>query len=498
MPRSVCSLLVVVASMHVFAQVPCPEPFREVEETIRKSIENGSCSALSVAVLQGGEITWAQGYGLADRERGIEATANTIYRLASISKPITATGLMLLVERGKVDLDAPANTYLGAGKLVAHVGSVDDMTIRRLANHTSGLPLHWSFYYDEAPIPSREETIRRYGFAAWEPGTHEQYSNLAFGILDHVIARVSGMSYRTFMEREVFDPLGMERTSDHVRAGFDRDAAVPYDKDVAGRFVRVSPYGFDHDGASAVVSSALDLMTFARLYIGKGRIGDVRLLQEETVVPMSTPVGSHAHAGIAWFPASWKGKQGEHVMITHSGGMPGVATRLQIYPEDGVALAVLANGSTPLVELTVRGINANLFGFPGASFRGPRDVPPFHPFPERVRGSWIGRLVHPDGNIEFSVRIDEKAPDEQLAIEHRYREDVHVTLGQTRKTPEAHFDGTQLVFDFDARLATSPSFHGIPNLRFELRLQGERLVGVCIANAEGYFSLSHWVELERE
>ncbi len=128
--------------------------FEPVRQRIERALHNTNLPSMAVAVAHNGEIIWEQGFGLADRENRVPATEHTLYSLASISKPITATGLMVLVERGLVDLDKPINEYLGEAKLRARVGNADDATVRLVANHTSGLPLHYQFFYhDEAFRP---------------------------------------------------------------------------------------------------------------------------------------------------------------------------------------------------------------------------------------------------------------------------------------------------------------------------------------------------------
>src|SRR5690348_8075895 len=115
--------------------------------------------SLVVAVAKGNTVLWEEGFGWADRERRIAATPHTLYSLASISKPITATALMILKERGVLNLEHPINHYLGERKLHARVGNIDEATVRRVANHTSGLPLHSQFFYqDEPDLPPTGET----------------------------------------------------------------------------------------------------------------------------------------------------------------------------------------------------------------------------------------------------------------------------------------------------------------------------------------------------
>src|SRR5215210_6719647 len=184
--------------------------FDRVRELMRTQLIERALPSLAVAVARNGVMLWEEGFGWADRANRIPATAHTLYSLASISKPITTTGLMILHERGLIDLDRPLDDYLGDAKLTARIGSAVDATVRRVANHTAGLPLHYQFFYADQPQrpPPFDETIRRYANLITLPGERYQYSNLGYGLLDHVIARLSGQTYANFMRREVFLPLG--------------------------------------------------------------------------------------------------------------------------------------------------------------------------------------------------------------------------------------------------------------------------------------------------
>ena len=115
-----------------------------------RRITDGQVPSIAVAVARKGSVLWEEGFGWADQERKIPATSDTIYSIASISKPFTATGLMTLVQKGQIDLDAPVNKYLrGESEIKALVGDAKDATVKRVANHTSGLPLHGNFFYED-------------------------------------------------------------------------------------------------------------------------------------------------------------------------------------------------------------------------------------------------------------------------------------------------------------------------------------------------------------
>src|SRR5688572_1524578 len=123
--------------------------FDGVRSLIRQQITERPVPSVAVAVARDGRIVWEEAFGWADRENRVAATAHTLYSLASISKPITATALMILKERGLIDLDRSINDYLGEAKINVRIGDPAAVTVRKVANHTAGLPLHYQFFYED-------------------------------------------------------------------------------------------------------------------------------------------------------------------------------------------------------------------------------------------------------------------------------------------------------------------------------------------------------------
>lgn len=466
---------------------PAPEEFAEVREYIRQGIKDGLAPSVAVAVVRDDRVIWAEGFGYANIDQKKPATPNSIYRLASISKPITATGLMTLVERGLVDLDAPANRYLPSAKIRSHFGSADEITLRRLANHTAGLPVHYNFYYPGVEPLSVDEAIARYGFTATKPGARWEYSNLAFGILNRVTELAAGVPWAEFMRKEVYDPLGMSRTDAGVRPGYESDRAITYGRDVAGRYFAIPPYEFDHPGASAVWSSALDLARFARMHMNGGELDGTRILSERAAREMqrqSSVRNDESGTGIGWGVGTFQGIPS----IWHSGGMPGVATHLHLYPRDRCATVVLTNtdDSTMRVEVSKR-LAAVLF--PDAPVAAPEpEDPPNREQPTGWQGKWTGKIAHHDGDVP-------------VELEFRTARFVRVQIGkspQWRMNDSLFQDDGEFRGTVTVRLPTQRGFHGNPALEFRLNRDGDRLTGAAVALASGYFALSHWVVLERK
>ena len=195
--------------------------FDKVCSKIIDLIRETQVASILVAVVKNGRIIWEEAFGWAIEKRELKLQLHTVYSLASISKPMTATDLMILAERGLVYMNKPVNNYLGLAKLNAYEGKSSNSTVKRVLYHTSVLPLHWHFFYENESYcrPNMDETIRHYGILVAAPGEIYQYSNLGYGILDYIISRIPGKSYAQFMRSEVFLPLGMTHTSVGVGSG---------------------------------------------------------------------------------------------------------------------------------------------------------------------------------------------------------------------------------------------------------------------------------------
>src|SRR5262245_57083940 len=306
--------------------------FDGVREFIKQQLSERRLPSVAVAVARDGQIIWEEAFGWADVEKRVSATPDTMYSLASISKPFTATGLMILKERGRIELDRPINDYLGEAKLAVRVGNPADATVRRVANHPAGLPLHYQVFYEDESYraPARDETIRRYGNCVTAPGERYQYSNLGYGILDHVITRVSGRGYADFMREEVFLPLGLTHTSVNLGSGLEKLQAIRYGTDGAA----IPFYDFDHPGGSAVYASAHDLVRFGMFHL-KTHLSDQKaILKDETIDEMqkaTVNTGGKSGYGIGWATDE---SPGGRRLVTHSGGMGGVSTMLALYPAE--------------------------------------------------------------------------------------------------------------------------------------------------------------------
>jgi len=413
---------------------PSPAPARAVataqftpavrdslRNAIRRLVDSAELPSLTVGISVGGRTVWAEGFGYADLAQRVPVTPDTRYSLASISKPITATAVMRLVEQGRVALDAPANRYLRAGRITGITGvagSADSATVGRLLSHTAGIPLHYRFYYADGTgriaEPDVAGTIDRYGVVMFPPGTVYTYSNLGYGILGAIVGAASGTTYEDYMRDQVFVPLGMTRTTVSTGAGLE-NSAVRYDTDRRP----VPFYDFDHRAASAVYSTANDLLRFAEFHLGTRRdvaagflsAASVRRMQQPVTPPTATPGGY----GLGWFVDDDNGLR----RVRHSGGMPGVSTVLVIYPDAGVAVVALANQASPLPGRLAADLaaavmpgyaaerarrRATLAGAPPTPRTGP---PASFAAPAEARGTWRGTVRLHDRTVPMVLWVGE-------------------------------------------------------------------------------------------
>src|SRR5882762_1843060 len=175
-----------------------------VDSYIRSEMAKQNIPAITVSVMKDGRVVYEAGFGLADSANGIKATPNTPFYTASVTKAFTGTALILLKAKHKLDLDKPINAYLYSAKLRSPMWDVSASTVRRVANHTSGLTTYnrKCTVGDSECRASTEAAISRHGIVVWQPGDHFDYSNLGYGVLGAVISNVSGLSFGQFLKQD--------------------------------------------------------------------------------------------------------------------------------------------------------------------------------------------------------------------------------------------------------------------------------------------------------
>jgi CubicO group peptidase (beta-lactamase class C family) len=303
------------------------------------------------------------------------------------------------------------------------------------------------------------------------------------------VARASGRSYGDFLRSEIFAPLGLTRTSVDIGPGLEPYAATRYDDDD-----RPIPfYDFDHPGASAVFSSAHDLVRFGLFHLGHDLAGTRPILSEAGRASMQrriTPGSEGEGYGMGWFVSDEYGYR----KVFHTGSMPGVGTMLALYPDQDVAIVVLMNNLERDLRYEIERRIADVVIDGHAAARAtagpeaaPGPIPPFSPGPALL-GTWRGAVHTWSGDLPLELIVQEDG-------------DVHVTLGDQLATllNEARIQDGYLIGRFGGAIPTEDAGRHPHTVQLNLRLDGNRLAGEATAQTGlTYFSLTSWAELERQ
>lgn len=474
-----------VLALTVATTARAADRFDGIRNSIRAQMQERNVPGMSVAVAKGGKIVWAEGFGWADLEGGIPATADTAYSLASVSKTFTAVGLMTLVQAGKVDLDKPINDYLGDAKLQAWVGDMREATVRRVANHTSGLGTSEQFFYGEEErdlIPDMDRAILRYGKLYQEPGTRWDYNNLGYGLLGYVIERVSGQPYAEYMRKNVYLPLGMTHSSIDIAPGLEPFAAVRYGREGE----RIPFYGFQEPGAAAMYSSVSDLARFGMFYLGHRLPGQREILSKasrDAMIGDTVRQGAGRQYGLGLQVVQY----GDYTVVEHAGSMSGVKTKLAMVPSEDLVVVVVGNSSNaPSIPIHDDIMQLMLPGWtnpPKEAVTMPASAP------SSWQGEWAG-----------TVQTHEKALPIQLKV--LASGDVHVRIAEQLWSllDKTDFKEGRLTGRTLSQIPTSDTSRRPHTVRLTLQMRGDELNGEAMAGSSGpYFvyGLSHWVSLHR-
>jgi serine beta-lactamase-like protein LACTB len=317
------------------------EKHAQIAAVVNKFMASTHVPGLSVAVVENGDYEWADGFGFADLENNVPASEHTLFRLASISKSLTATAAMQLQERGQLDLDAPVQKYcpafpqkpgvittrLAMGHLAGirhYKGGADDLEIGNTKHFDNPIQAGLDFFKNE-PLLS-------------EPGKQFHYSTQGYTLVGCVIEGASGAKYVDFVRQNVFVPAGMEHTQVD-----DRFAIIPY----RTRFYQKTDSGTVQNAdfldssykipGGGWLSSAEDMARFEVAILNDKLIK--RTTRDLMWTPLKPSDGSKDGYALGW----GTGTDGGVLTVGHDGGQQGTSTAFVIAPAQRAGVVVLTN-----------------------------------------------------------------------------------------------------------------------------------------------------------
>lgn len=322
-----------------------------LDKVLNEYMGKNCIPGLAVGVVYDNEAIYTKGFGVKNIETKEIINEYSLFHMASVSKTFVATGIMQLVQQGKMELDSYLIEYLPYFELK------DDrfkkITIRQMLNHISGMPdeedYEWDKpQYDEGALEKYVRDLKD-SELMWEPGEKFAYSNIAFEILGDVIAKVSGMSFEDYMKENILNVLQMKE-SNFLKPLVSKELlTAPHVLDFENGYrVSVSevfPYNRAHGPSSTLCSNVVELCNCAIAHMSEGKFQGAKILEPQSYSELwksqaTTQWGGYtSEVGLSWFLGEYKGIK----VKSHSGWDTGFLSNLVLFPEIGAGVVVMMN-----------------------------------------------------------------------------------------------------------------------------------------------------------
>ncbi len=302
-------------------------------------LQLGQTPGLDIAISIDGEVVWSEGFGFADLEHQLPVIPGVSrFRIGSVSKPLAAAAVGRLIDMGKMDMDQDIETYVPYWPKKNY-----HFTVKQVAGHIAGIR-HYNG--DEFMMAKHFSTVEE-GIdifkgdpLLFEPGERFSYSSFGWNLVSAAVEGASGKDFLSFMQKEVFDPLGMTSTCADKNDSIILHRASFYELNPGTVMVNARYVDNSYKWAGGgFLSTTLDLLKFGEAHIA------AEYLSEETLVTLTTPQvlnnGESTGYGVGWFADG----EGEMYRIHHGGGSIGGITDFVVYPELGIVIAILSNSS---------------------------------------------------------------------------------------------------------------------------------------------------------
>ena len=317
------------------------EKRQAIEKAVASFMAANSVPGLSAAIVLDGEPRWSEGFGMADLENFSPATSSTLFRLGSISKPISATAILQFWERGKLDLDAPVQKYcpefpqkewpITTRQLLGHIGGIRHYSPDGKGDVPEDSARHFSGTKESLQLFANDRLVAK-------PGTKFNYSTYGYTLIGCVFEGASSEKFTDYLRKNVFEPAGMGQTRDD-----DFFTVIPqrtrwYHKDKSGivRNAGVLDSSYKIPGGG-IISSADDMANFEAAILSDKLVK--RSTRDLMWTSLKTADGKGTGYGLGW---GIMDKFGLHI-LAHTGGQQGTSTAIAVVPSRNAGVVVLCN-----------------------------------------------------------------------------------------------------------------------------------------------------------
>lgn len=318
------------------------QTIQQMTSAIHKQMKKNKIQGLSIALVDDQTVVWAEGFGYADVANKLQATEQTIYKVASITKLFTATAIMQLVEARKIDLDQSLSTYLSDFSIKTRFPEAA-ITPRNIMSHHSGLPSDLlSFMWNDTPPPfTKLQEVLQNEYLPFPPNYIFAYSNIGYLLLGQLIEKVTGEEYAHYVETNLLEPLGMKSSSFHPQNDLKAKLAKCY----RGKKEEV-PSSINPLPAGGLYSTVQDLSRFMMMIFAAGTLEEEKILAtsilEQMFQPHNEPLDLDIKVGLGWFlggqDLNYAGKT-----LAHGGAIESYHSQLTLLPDHKLGVVVLAN-----------------------------------------------------------------------------------------------------------------------------------------------------------
>jgi D-alanyl-D-alanine carboxypeptidase len=360
----VAGIIIITLTSHleVFSQAD------QVDNYVKAEMEKSHIPGMAVAVVREGKVIFMGNYGLANVELSVPLTAASPFKIASLTKPITAIAVMTLVEDGKLSLDKPLSSYLT--ELPSKWSTV---TVRQALSHTSGLADYfqspdWSWRHSWRLDLTHEEFIKMNEKSSilFKPGEQMKYNNTGFYLLGMLIEKVSGSTYQQYVDQRIFKPLKMTLTRRDTAAGIIPNRVSGYtfaDGRLTNSEYTSDTWAYSEGGIITTVSdlAKLDSALYTDKILKRSSIELMwtpsKLSNGKTGVIGDNGAGKPNYYGLGWFISDYH----NHKVILHTGNKPGFSSAFFRFVENNLTVIVLSNLSSPGPVFQIAGDIADLY-----------------------------------------------------------------------------------------------------------------------------------------
>jgi CubicO group peptidase (beta-lactamase class C family) len=397
----------------------------DLHDLVTGELERWKVPGLSIATWKDGEVQTAA-FGLANTETAQPVTPGTVFQIGSITKTFTATAIMQLVERWKLELEQPVARYLPGFRL-GDADATESLTVRHLLTHTGGF---WGDDFTDFGIG--DDALQKAVNALagirqlTRPGELWFYCNAGFQVLGRLLEQAYQKPYEEVVRDRIFKPLEMERSTFWAHEAITFPAAVGYNTITTDEPETARPYAITRAMAAAgtIIGTPTDLLKFAAFHLGDGTANGRRLLSKTTIAAMQRPQVQAANMAPHWGIGWWIQDASGVTTFGHGGSTNGHRALLTVCPEQRFAVAILTNGSNGAAAYR------NVERFCLEHYAGVRRIdPPVVPQPTTQLEMYAGVYRSAGGEIAVGV----EGPRLTLDVNSR-----NALTGQETSLPRRH------------------------------------------------------------